>query len=196
MIKFFDLNSEGITAGTELVREYLTKNSIGEKEKLKAALGIIVFGIFRPGDPALASSFIGAEVSVPDQSLNLSLKDIIVGIVPSNFIGPFVEADMLQLLFEAILCGIAAGMIGERSSILKEVFEACDELFLRITGIIMKVTPLAVFCSILSLVLKTGISSLMSLLGGYRNLPLRPALHDAGLFPDPFPWKTQSPVLF
>ena len=132
---------------------------------IAAVLGIIVFGIFRPGDPALASSFIGAEVSVPTQSLNLSLKDIIVGIVPTNFIGPFIEGNMLQLLFEAILCGIAAGLIGERSRVLKELFEACNELFLRITGIIMKVTPLAVFCSILSLVLKTGISSLLSLLG-------------------------------
>ena len=132
---------------------------------IAAVLGIIVFGIFRPGDPALASSFIGAEVSVATQSLNLSLKDIIVGIVPTNFIGPFIEGNMLQLLFEAILCGIAAGLIGERSRVLKELFEACNELFLRITGIIMKVTPLAVFCSILSLVLKTGISSLLSLLG-------------------------------
>ena len=38
MIRFFELNSEGITAGTELVREYLAKKGIGEKEQLKAVL--------------------------------------------------------------------------------------------------------------------------------------------------------------
>ena len=38
MIRFFELNSEGITAGTELVREYLAKKGIGEKEQSKAVL--------------------------------------------------------------------------------------------------------------------------------------------------------------
>ena len=132
---------------------------------IAAALGIIVFGIFHPGNPALASNFIGAETAVANQSLNLSLKDIIVGIVPTFFLSPFIEGNMMQLLFEAILFGIATGMIGEHSRVLKELFEACNDLFLRVTGIIMKATPLAVFCSILSLVLKTGISSLLSLLG-------------------------------
>ena len=132
---------------------------------IATVLGIAAFGLFRPGDASLASGFAGAEVSVSNQPLNVSIIDLIVGIVPSSFIAPFVEGNMLQLLFLAILCGIATGMIGERSRILKELFEACNDLFLRITGIIMKVTPIAVFCSILSLVLKTGASSLVSLLG-------------------------------
>ena len=97
---------------------------------IAAVLGIIVFGIFRPGDPALASSFIGAEVSVPTQSLNLSLKDIIVGIVPTCFIGPFIEGNMMQLLFEAILCGIATGLIEDHSRVLKELFERLASAFL------------------------------------------------------------------
>jgi len=105
---------------------------------IAATLGIIVFSIFRPGNPALASGFVGAEVAGLDQSLNLSLKDTIIGIVPTYFLSPFIEGNMLQVLFEAILCGIATGLIGDHSRVLKEFFEACNELFLRVTGIIMR----------------------------------------------------------
>ena len=94
-----------------------------------------------------------------------SLLDTIVDIVPSNFLSPFVESNTLQLIFLAVLCGIAVGMIGEYTSVLKDFFEACNALFLTITTMIARFIPIAVFCSIALMMMTTGFSSLLSVLG-------------------------------
>lgn len=124
-------------------------------------IGTGAFYMIRPGGASLMTG--ASEVSLAEA--NVSIKDIIVGIVPENIVSPFAQADMLQIIFLAVLCGIAVGMIGEYSLRLREIIEACNQLFLKITVIIVKATPLAVFCSMTSLVLTTGASTLVSLLG-------------------------------
>lgn len=124
-------------------------------------VGTGIFYLIRPGGEALVSG--ASEVALA--GADTSILHIITGIVPSNIVSPFAEADMLQIIFLAVLCGIAVGMIGEYSQRLKEMIEACNQLFLKITVIIVKTTPLAVFCSMTSLVLTTGTDTLISLLG-------------------------------
>ena len=72
---------------------------------------------------------------------------------------------MLQLIFLAVLCGVAAGLIGKYSEMVKDLFEAFNDLFLKMTTLIIKVMPLAVFCSICSMMLSMGIDSIRSVLG-------------------------------
>ena len=129
-------------------------------------LGTGVFQLLHPGEWgfALTGGVEAAAVTV-DTSVDTSLLHTIVNIVPSNFFVPFVESDTLQLIFLAVLCGIAVGMVGEYSGILKEFFEACNSLFLTITGILARVIPVAVFCSIALLVLQLGGNSLFFVLG-------------------------------
>ncbi len=127
-------------------------------------LGAGVFYLFRPG--TLGSfAFESTDAVVQAQTINTSFKDIVINIVPSNFVKPFLEAEMIQLIFLAVLCGVAVGMIGKYSRILNDLFAACNELFLKIASLIIKLMPLAVFCSILSMILKTGTAALLSVLG-------------------------------
>ncbi len=132
---------------------------------IAVCVGIGSFFIFRPGDPSVAAGLTADVSAYTSQEVSISVKDMIVGIVPSNFLSPFIESNMLQLIFLAVLCGIAVGLIGDYSVRLRELFEALGELFLKITSLVMRFTPLAVFCSILSMVLKTGPSSLLSVAG-------------------------------
>lgn len=125
-------------------------------------LGIGVFYLLSPGNASLSGTG-SADIAAASQTLNISIKDIIVGIVPDNFLSPFLESNMLQILFLAILSGSAIGLIGDYSGVLRDLFHACNDLFLKMTSIIMRVTPIAIFCSILSLILNVGASSLLSL---------------------------------
>lgn len=127
-------------------------------------IGIGSFLIFRPGDPAIAAKLTQDVSAFTSQAKEISIKDILIGIVPSNFMSPFLESNMLQLLFLAILTGLAISLIGDYSAKMSEWFEGCGELFLKLASIIMRVTPIAVFCSILSMVLKTGPSTLVSVI--------------------------------
>ena len=72
---------------------------------------------------------------------------------------------MLQLIFLAVICGIATGMIGKYSDMVKDLFEAGNDLFLKITTIIIGFMPFAVFCSITSMMITTGVKTIISVLG-------------------------------
>jgi Na+/H+-dicarboxylate symporter len=131
---------------------------------IATALGAGVYYLFQPGT---FGSFIPESVSasVTAQEVDISIKDMIINIVPTNFVKPFLEANMLQLIFLAVLCGVAVGMIGKYSRMLSDLFTAFNELFLKITVLIIQFMPLAAFCSILSMILKTGTDALISVLG-------------------------------
>ncbi len=144
--------------GAKIITLYLITTIIA------TIIGIGVFCIFRPGDPATAASLTQDVSALTSQAKDISVKDLITDIVPSNFIAPFLESNMLQLLFLAVLTGLAISLIGDYAASMSLWFEGCCELFLKIASIIMRTTPLAVFCSILSLVLKIGPASLFAVI--------------------------------
>lgn len=123
-----------------------------------------VFYLFRPGNPELASKLTADVSYLASSDVSISIKDTIVGIIPSNFVKPFLESNMLQLIFMAVLIGIALEKIGDYSRILKDIFEACNSLFLKITVMLVRFIPIATFSSVLSVILKTGPSVLLSML--------------------------------
>ena len=130
-------------------------------------LGIGMAQLIQPGawGFALSGDIETAAVAV-DTSVDTSILSTIVNIVPSNFIAPFVESNTLQIIFLAVLCGVAVGLIGEYSKALKELFEAFNSMFLTITTMIARFIPVAVFCSVALLVIDLGGGSLLSVLSG------------------------------
>lgn len=97
--------------------------------------------------------------------MGIYLLSTIINIVPSNILAPFVESNTLQVMFLAVLCGLAVGAIGEYSRTLKELFEAFNSLFLTITTMIARFIPAAVFCSVALMAIDLGGSSMLAVLG-------------------------------
>lgn len=155
--QFSDLSELGKIGGKTIALYSLTT-------VIATVLGAAVFYLLRPG--VVGSLAIEAvETAAQAQDISVSFKDMVINIVPSNFFSPFLEAEMMQLIFLAVLCGIAVGMVGKYSQILSDLFTAFNELFLKITSLIIKFMPLAVFCSFLSMIFKTGSDALVSILG-------------------------------
>ena len=131
---------------------------------LAVGVGIGVFFLLKPGVQIPDGAVIADAQEITSQTMDVSIKDMIVGIVPSDFVEPFVSSNMLQLIFLAVVCGIAAGMIGRYSETVKNLFEAFNELFLKITTLIIRFMPVAVFCSICSTMMNLGIKTMLSVL--------------------------------
>lgn len=117
-------------------------------------LGISLFSIFKPGSWAFALS---GDVAVSGISVDTggaapSLLDTIVNIVPSNFLKPFVDSNTLQLIFLAVVSGIAVGKIGDFSAVLRELLEALYSMFMTITNMFIRLMPLAVFASMTKMI--------------------------------------------
>ncbi len=158
IVQFSDLSALG-RIGSKIIGMYLFTTVIA------VAVGIGIFFLLQPGDASLAASLTADASAITSQTMEVSIKDTIVGIVPSDIINPFLKADMLQLIFMAVLCGIATGLLGKYSEMLTDLFTACNDLFLKITTMIIKIMPVAVFCSIMSMMLTMGLNSILSILG-------------------------------
>ncbi|MCR4705930.1 MAG: dicarboxylate/amino acid:cation symporter [Lachnospiraceae bacterium] len=126
-------------------------------------IGIGAFYLFEPGAALPAQEIAAAASTAP--TADLSVMEILIGMAPSNFISPFLNDNMPQLIFLALLCGIATGLIGKYSAVLISLFDAFNELFMKIAAIIIRFMPIAIFCSMASMVLSTGGKTILSILG-------------------------------
>ena len=135
---------------------------------MSVVIATCVFFFFTPGvEGAALTGTMEAQAVDVDTNVDTSLLHTIINIVPSNFVNPFLENNTLQIIFLALICGIAMGMIGDYSKVLREWFEACNSLFLTITTIIARLIPLAVFCSVTIMINQMGGRSLLSLVSVY-----------------------------
>lgn len=133
---------------------------------------LMSFGItvlISPGKFGGALGMAAQQTVEVDTNVDTSLLHTIINIVPSNFLRPFLESDTLQLIFLAIIVGVAVGKIGEYTPVLTELFEACNSLFLTLTTMIARFISLAVFCSVALMLVNLGGSSFVSLLSYFMT---------------------------
>ena len=125
-----------------------------------------VFQVFPLGDASLVQILEteAAEAGTLPSAEPASLWKVIQDIVPSNFLGAFVGANMLQLLFLAFLLGGISGMVGEASGEIRHVLEVLNVVFVKIATLVMKAVPLAIFCSMARLMTNINFSALTAMI--------------------------------
>ena len=126
--------------------------------------------ILNPGKFGAALAMGGMESVDVNTDVDTSLLHTIINIVPDNLVKPFLEADTLQLIFLAVLIGVAVGRIGKYTPVLSEFFEACNSLFLTLTTIIANFIPVAVFCSVALMLVNLGGESFISVFGFFATV--------------------------
>ncbi len=105
---------------------------------LSVTMGLWVVNLLAPG-VGLDLSLGATEALEPTP-----LAEVFLNIVPENPIEAFAAGDMLPTIFVAILVGLGLLTIGERGRPLAEVFEALNELVLKVTDWIMALAPIGV----------------------------------------------------
>ena len=131
---------------------------------IAVAVGFGYSLLFRPGDPALAATVSGAAPINISGPTSVSIMDTIRGIVPDNLLKSFVENNMLQLIFLAVLSGAALNALGEKGAPVKRMFDSLHEFFMKITSYFIRLVPLMVFCSMASTLMTAGAESILSVL--------------------------------
>lgn len=133
---------------------------------LAVFLGAGIYGIFRIGDPALAGAVTDAASSAIEKStaVSTSAKDMIMGIIPSDIITPFLNMDMLQVIFIAFLLGFTTKKIGQYSETFRTALNTGNAVFFQATAIIISFMPLSVFCSMAKMIISLDIKNLLKLL--------------------------------
>ena len=90
--------------------------------------------------------------------------DTLVGIFPSNFFAPFVNANMLQIIVASLIIGFALILIsdGDDNQEFKAV-EILNETCMKAMEMIIKLSPIGVFCLLCPVVAENGPAVLGSL---------------------------------
>lgn len=94
-----------------------------------------------------------------------SLLDTVKNLIPSNPIVSFVNGDMLQVLVFAIIIGITCLSLGEKADPFLNVVDSVNEISMKIISVVMKFTPIGVFCSISVVIASNGIDTIIKIGG-------------------------------
>jgi len=112
------------------------------------------------------------------ENIDLDVINTIVNIVPTNPISALANAEMLQIVFFALIVGITLTMIRkEKSEPVIRFFDGFSELMIRMVGIIMKLAPLGVFALISATVGEFGFDILQTLFWYALTLIIGLAFH-------------------
>lgn len=122
-------------------------------------IGLIGGNLFKKMFPVIATTDLSYQVGE-----KTSLMDTIVNIFPSNFISPMAEANMLQVIVMALLIGFAIILVGEEKN--TRIITACNDLndvFMECMEMILKLSPIGVFCLLCPVVAANGATIIGSL---------------------------------
>ncbi|MBQ4463685.1 MAG: dicarboxylate/amino acid:cation symporter [Eubacterium sp.] len=139
---------------------------------LAVGVSILFSLIIQPGEWGGAVGKVATDAVSVNTDMDTSILSTIINIVPNNLVQPFLKSDTLQLIFLAVICGIAVGMIGKYSKMLSNLFDACNHLFLMITTIFARFLPVAVFCSTAMLMIQVGGKALIQQLSVFGTFLL------------------------
>ena len=89
--------------------------------------------------------------------------DTLVDIFPSNAISPLLNANMLQVIVIALLFGFGIILAGEKGEPLAQVITSLSDVSMIIMEMILKLSPIGVFCLITPVVAENGPKILGSL---------------------------------
>ena len=126
---------------------------------IATAIGVAL--IIQPGVGAnqVSSASFSAKEAPP-------LSDVLINIIPSNIFEALSSGNMLQIIFFAIMFGIALLMVGEKIKPIAQGIEILNEAMMNMVNMVMAVGPYAVFALMSKAVAMLGISMLVEL-GGY-----------------------------
>ena len=128
------------------------------------AIGLIVVNTIKPGAGLDVSRLAGGDISrYTTQAQQMTFVDFVTHIVPANMLEAFVRGEMLQVVFVAVLFGVALSALGEVALPALNVFEVLSKALFRIVGIIMIVAPIGAFGAMAYTVGNFGLRTLIPL---------------------------------
>jgi Na+/H+-dicarboxylate symporter len=122
-------------------------------------LGLILVNLFEPG--AGIHKVVSGVTSGIDAHA-MTLDGFIKHVFPDSAIRPMVDNEILQIVVFSIFFGVACAAMGERARLVLEAIEGLSHIILRVTGYVMKLAPLAVFCAMAATIATNGLGILLN----------------------------------
>lgn len=134
-------------------------------------VGLVFANVFKPGSfvsqstrDELVMTYSSTAALKIEKATSPDVWDTVLNIVPKNPFQALAQGNMLQVVFAALLIGIALTLIKKDKA--QPVIDLCDamtDVIIKIVDIVLMLAPLAVFALIASVVANMGLEVLKAL---------------------------------
>ena len=128
---------------------------------MAAVVGLMMVNLIRPGVGAGDALGTAASREMPELDTPDSAVDLLLDIVPTNFIAAASTADMLAIIFFCIVFGASITTLPERPrTVVTDIFNSFFQAMMALTSGIIKFLPIGVFALITRMTGTTGFDSI------------------------------------
>ncbi|MCJ7855173.1 dicarboxylate/amino acid:cation symporter [Lachnospiraceae bacterium NSJ-143] len=142
-----------LVCGSAAVGDTATLGKVGVKTLLfylvttavAITVAVLVGNIINPGTGLDTSGIEAAEISIGQ---SVGLADTILNIIPKNPIAALASGDMLPTILFALIVGVILAKLGSQTETVANFFGQFNDIMMEMTGMVMQVAPIGVFCLI------------------------------------------------
>lgn len=134
---------------------------------LALIFGLVAANVIRPGegmniDPStLSVSSLDKYTKVAAE--NMSVVDHLLHIIPNSFLSAFTEGHIIQVLFVAVITGLALSGLGKAAEPVLDGVDHLLKVTFKIVNMLMKLAPIGAFGAMAFTIGKYGLESLIPL---------------------------------
>ncbi|MCQ2463655.1 MAG: dicarboxylate/amino acid:cation symporter [Clostridia bacterium] len=133
--------------GKKLLTSYISTVYI-----VTVLFSLICLPVFKP--EFSQNSVSGSELS--------SILNMILGIIPKNIFSPFTDGNTLQIIFLAVVIGIAMLFLGKKTDAVAKAVEQINYIVQYLIEFVSRLVPYFIFIVILNLIWSDSVSSIAS----------------------------------
>jgi len=130
---------------------------------LALVIGLIVGNLAHPGSGFNVTAANLDAKSVADyagQAKAQTVTDFLLHIIPNTIVDAFAKGDILQVVFVAILFGLALSTLGDRGKTLVTLLDSMTQAVFGIVNMLMRLAPIGAFGAMAFTIGKYGVASL------------------------------------
>jgi len=151
MISMKDIRKVG-SIGVKTIVYYMCTTAVA------IIIGLVLGQLFKGAFPALSTTDLEYEAKEATPFMQ-----VLVDIFPSNFIAPLVNANMLQIIVIALFVGFGIILVGDKADGVRKGIQQINEVFMKVMELILKLSPIGVFCLLTPVVAENGAKIIGSL---------------------------------
>ena len=134
-------------------------------------LGLLFATLFHPGVDSGFSALTAEQIAAGKSRLDDFAKGVhdtgFVSfvksqIIPTSFVDATANNKLLQIVFFSVFFGIALGSMEEKTQSMVALIQQLSDAMIKMTGVVMKTAPIAVFAAISSAVADKGLGLLLT----------------------------------
>lgn len=106
---------------------------------------LLIAGMINPGLGVSLSGTGQAQVTTAERP---EIAETLLAVIPLNPIRALADGEMLAVIFFALFVGITMASLGQKAEGLGKLFEAFNDVMMKMTEAVMKFAPWGVFCMV------------------------------------------------